>query len=70
MRQQRSSQCDGLRVVSCWTQVTGLKFRGAASDINISLAWYNASDGADGAIASGAYIFRCACILHPGVVDS
>ena len=41
-----------------FTQVSGVTLRGAASNMNVSLAWYNASDGADGAIASGAYIFR------------
>ena len=31
---------------------------GLGTQLDISMRWYNASDGADGAIASGAYIFR------------
>jgi len=30
-----------------------------ATALNVSMRWYNSSDGADGAVASGAYIFRC-----------
>lgn len=38
--------------------ITNLHKGGLGTELNISMRWYNASDGADGAIASGAYIFR------------
>jgi hypothetical protein len=38
--------------------------RGLSTQLDISMRWYNASDGADGAIASGAYIFRWATELR------
>ena len=41
-------------------QVGRIAFREAAANLSIGLVWYNSSDGADGAIASGAYIFRWA----------
>lgn len=37
---------------------------GLGAQLNISMRWYNASDGADGAIASGAYIFRWAAAVY------
>lgn len=40
-------------------KMSGLQLGAAAVQLNVSMRWYNASDGADGAIASGAYIFRC-----------
>lgn len=39
--------------------IIALQKGGLRTELNISMRWYNASDGADGAIASGAYIFRC-----------
>lgn len=48
--------------------VSGLRAAdgGLATALNISMRWYNSSDGADGAIASGAYIFR---FVSLGMVD-
>lgn len=39
-------------------RIAALHHGGLSTQLNISMRWYNASDGADGAIASGAYIFR------------
>ena len=38
--------------------LTGLQLGAITAQLNMSMRWYNSSDGADGAIASGAYIFR------------
>lgn len=39
--------------------IVRLRKDGLATALNVSMRWYNSSDGADGAVASGAYIFRC-----------
>lgn len=38
--------------------ISHLRLGTVAAELNVSMRWYNSSDGADGAIASGAYIFR------------
>ncbi len=45
-------------------QLHGISLRGVSASLRINLAWYNSSDGTDGAIASGAYIFRCELITQ------
>ncbi len=45
-------------------QVASIRLRELSAALHINLAWYNSSDGADGAIASGAYIFRCNSITE------
>ena len=45
-------------------QLHGILLREVSASLRINLAWYNSSDGTDGAIASGAYIFRCGLITQ------
>jgi hypothetical protein len=55
-----AAAADGTRL-RLWLQdgsIAELHHSGLSTELNISMRWYNASDGADGAIASGAYIFR------------
>ena len=48
----------GLHLELSGGHIIRLRLGAVAAELNVSMRWYNSSDGADGAIASGAYIFR------------